>query len=418
MPSTNKNNKTDKPAPLENLNREDEWLIEDAKAAFLSHRNHFGMWILYSIVFFILIFFLWAILFSVEEVTVGEGKVIPASKLKIIQSRDGGTVAEILVSEGDMVKKDQILLKLDETRDKADHEEKHEAYLALLAKVARLKAEAYQQSQVTFPAILREKKPELIKMETHLFDKRRSSLKKELMVMEHQAELITNILKMYEPLLDKGYASKVEYLSAQKQLDQIRIDMLQKENTFHEQVWKEFNQYNAELNAAKERLKILRDKMLDTIIYSPTDGIVNKININTVGGTVMPGMNIMEIFPLNDNLLIEVKIKPKDIAFIHPGQTAYVKISAYDYTIYGGLTGTVSYISTDSIEQKNPNNSTEELYIIHVKTTRNYLGNSKHKLVILPGMLAMVQINTGEKSIFRYLLKPLIKAKEEALRER
>ncbi|MBX9702937.1 MAG: HlyD family efflux transporter periplasmic adaptor subunit [Silvanigrellaceae bacterium] len=402
----------------EKLSSEDEQFINEAQAAVLGRRSHMAMWILYTIISFIVCFFLWSILFSIEESTTGEGKVIPVSKTKIIQSRDGGTVLDIPVVEGQLVQKGQILIRLDDTRDKADFDQKYEAYLALLAKVSRLKAEAYKEETITFSPILYKIKPELIKMETHLFNERKSNLKKELLLLEHNADLISNMIKMYEPLLHKGYASKIEYLSAQRQLDQVKIDSLQKENTFNESVWKDLNQYNTELNVSKENLKILRDKMQDTIIYSPVYGIINKINVTTIGGTIMPGMEIMEIYPINDSLLVEVKIRPKDIAFIHIGARAIVKISAYDYTIYGDLIGRVSYVSTDTVEEKNPNNTIEEFYIVHIKTTRNYLGTEQNKLLVMPGMKATVQIVTGKKSIFRYLLKPLIKAKEEALRER
>lgn len=397
---------------------EDELFIQDAQAALLSRHSSFATWILYTILLMIMIFFLWAFFFSVEESIIGDGKVIPASKMKIIQSLDGGIVADIPVIEGQMVKKGQILLTMDNTRDKADYRQKYKAYLALLAKVSRLKAEAFKEKNIQFPSELYKENPELVKMELNLFNERKESLKNELEILDHQADIIKNMLKMYESLIHKGYASKIEYLTAQRQLDQIKVDSLQKINNFNESVWKDLNQFNAELHVAKEGLIVLEDKLQDTIIYSPVNGVINKINVNTIGGTITPGMNIMEIFPLNDTLLIEVKIKPRDIAFIHLGQKANVKITAYDYTIYGSLDGEVTYISTNSIEQRNPNNTTDEYYTIHVKTTRNYLGTTKHKLLVMPGMIATVQIVTGKQVIIHYLLKPFIKAKEEALRER
>lgn len=401
---------------------EDEEYMSDAKAALLSKPTKFASSILYLIVLLLVISLIWAYFSKIDQITIGEGKVIPFSEVKIIQSLDGGTLSEILVDEGNFVKKNQILAKLDDTRYTADYSTAREKFLALSATVARLSAEAQEIDHIEFPADVSKEKPDLVTRETKLFQTRRDSLKTELINLQNVYESAEKEVQMYPPLLEKGYVSKVQYMRSQQTAYSAKQKLLERQNQFRESVLAELTQRKGELASLTEQIISLRDKMLHTVLRSPVDGIIKKINIATVGGVINPGMDIMEIVPLSDSLIVQVHVKPIDIAFVHLGQAAIVKITAYDFSIYGSLEGKVEYISPDVIEDTKqnlaPGQSAPSYYLVNVRTDKSYFGNDKHKMPIIPGMSATVYIKTGKKTVLDYLLKPLLKAKEEALRER
>lgn len=407
-----------KPDNQDNLSEEDEAFIADTKAAMLSKSTLFAHGILWTLGLLILAGIIWAYFGVVEKIAIGEGKVIPSSQVKIIQSLDGGIVTDISVREGQTVKKNQILMQLDDTRYKADYQERLAKYLVLLAITSRLKAEAYNEPKIDFPPILN-KHPEITTRETKFFETRRDTLKEEVALLQHSHSLAIERVKMYEPLVARGTVSKVDMLLAQRTANDIKSSILEKKNKFSKEAWEEFNKQNGELSIVSEELKSLHDKMIRTTITSPVNGIVKKLNVVTIGGVITPGLNIMEIVPMEDTLLVQVKIKPRDIAFIHVGQPANVRITAYDYTIYGSLEGVVEYISADAIEETKQTEIGEKIfYEVNIRTNRNYLGNEKRKLPIIPGMTASANIETGSERIMDYILKPLLKAKSEALRER
>ncbi|MGQ3888573.1 HlyD family type I secretion periplasmic adaptor subunit [Legionella sp. CNM-1927-20] len=395
----------------------DEEFISDSKSALLNRSAPLahGVLITFIILFFILL--IWSYFAKIEEITIGEGKVIPSSQVKSIQSLDGGIVVQIMVKEGDLVEKGKVLMLLDNTRFKADYSQAYEKYLALSAIVARFSAEVANQDKITFPKILKNY-PELMKREARLFNERRSALQEQLNLLQHSHDLIEQEVKMYGPLLKKGYASKLEYLRSVRAANELKIKMRTLKDTFREQALTDLNSHKAELAIVIEQLNSLKDKMVRTEIISPVKGIVKKLNVVTIGGVIKPGDVIMEIVPFEDNLLVQTKISPKDIGFVQVGQNATVKITAYDYSIYGELPGNVEYVSADAItEQGSAAEKQQYYFLVNVRTNRNYLGKSR-KLYILPGMTATVHIKTGEKTILQYLMKPLIKAKHEALRER
>ncbi|MBA2653480.1 MAG: HlyD family type I secretion periplasmic adaptor subunit [Gammaproteobacteria bacterium] len=395
----------------------EEDFIRDSKAALgarTSRKTHF---ILYAIILLILLGLIWAYFATIEQVTVGMGKVIPSSQIKIIQSLDGGIVKEIDVKEGQIVKKDQMLLTLDDTRYKSDFQATHAKYIALAAMIARLNAEAQQKSTIDFPAEVK-KHPEVIARENRLFELRKKSLEEELKLLQNSYEMANRQVKMYEALVPQGYASRLDYYNSIQRATDIQSKIAEKRNRFSEGIKTDLTKNEGELTSLLEVLHSLRDKMIRTTLYSPVYGVVKKINIYTLGGVVSPGMDIMEIVPLSDTLLIETRVRPQDIAFLIVGQPATVKITAYDFSIYGGLKGVVEYISADTVQVDTDAKNKESFYLVNVRTNRNYLGTEKRKLLIMPGMLATVHIETGKKTVLQYLLKPLIKAKEEALRER
>ncbi|KTC86424.1 HlyD family type I secretion periplasmic adaptor subunit [Legionella brunensis] len=399
--------------------QEEEEFITDSKSALLNKSTPLAHGVLIITILLILSALIWAYFGEIEEITVGEGKVIPSSQIKNIQSLDGGIIEKIMIKEGDMVKKDQPLLELDDVRYKADFSQAFEKYLALSAMVARFNAEVNNQDTIIFPESLN-KNPELKSREVNLFTARKKALQEQLNLLQHSHDLINQEIQMYIPLMQKGYASKIEYIRSVRAANEIKIQMENQKDKFREEALTNLNNHKAELSIVVEQLNSLRDKMVRTQLVSPVNGIVKKLNFVTMGGVVKPGDVIMEIVPLEDKLLIQAKIRPQDIGFVQLGQHATVKITAYDYSIYGGLSGKVEYISADAIkeEQLTPEARQDYYFLVHVRTDQNYLGNKQQKLYIMPGMTATVHIKTGEKTLLQYLLKPLIKAKQEALRER
>ncbi|MBS0289271.1 MAG: HlyD family type I secretion periplasmic adaptor subunit [Proteobacteria bacterium] len=406
---------------------EEENYISDSKSALLGKPTLLFSGILYVLLMLFAVLLVWAYFGEIDQSTTASGVVIPSGENKIIQSLDGGVISQILVSEGEIVKPGQILIRLDDTRYKSDYETNYEKYLALSAMVARLSAEANGKNEIEFPKEVQENKPELITLEKNLFNTRRDALAKEMETLNEQLTIAEKEAGMYLPLIKQGSVSEVEYLNLLRISASIKQQVLEKNHKFQESVLTDLNQSKAELASRSENLIALKDKMEDTAIRSPVHGIVNKLNAKTIGGVITPGMVIMEIVPLSDSLVIQARIKPSDIAFIEIGQSASVKITAYDYTIYGSLIGKVIYISKGAITetQRSKENSTtpdtepmESFYLVKIQTNKSYFGGEHHKLYITPGMNAVVQIKTGKKTVLTYLLKPLIKAKEEALRER
>jgi len=363
---------------------------------------HLTLWI--GMLFIVIILF-WSKYAVLDEVTVGEGRVIPASQVQVIQNLEGGIVKKILVKEGEVVDTGQVLMQLDSTHYSADYHETQLKGSALEAKIARLSS-VIDKTPFRVSAELNAQAPDLVARERELDDEQRAE----------QAQLDTNyqlIKKEYEltkPLVATGAASPVEVLRLERQMAETQEQI----NNYISKAMQDLNTAKADLLDVNASLSQYRDRLERTTVRSPVKGIVKQIKITTLGGISQPGMELMEIVPLEDSLLIEAQIKPKDIGFLHIGQSATVKISAYDYSIYGGLTGKVEEISADSII--NPKG--ESYYIARVRTSKNYLRTSKNPLYIIPGMMASVDILTGRKSVLDYLLKPILKAKQEALRER
>lgn len=423
------------------------FFLSPPKATFLIVRYTFIL---------LVIAILWACFCRIDEITNGEGKVIPSSQVQIIQNLEGGIIANIPVKIGDVVKKDQIVLKLDETRFASSAGETKAKTEALQAKIARLTAEANGSEQITFPDELLKNSPQIVEDETALFNKRKEEFhaQQELLkeqVTQRQQELVekqSNLnhlqstyaiankeLQMSIPLEKKGVVSEVEILRLRRDVTRIRSDMdatrlaiprLQSQAIeaahklegatakFRSDAANELAQAKAEFAGSSATEMAAEDRLARTTIRSPVNGIVKTIKLNTVGGVIQPGMEVMEIVPLEDNLLIEVKVRPSDVGFLRPQQKATVKISAYDYSIYGGLDGLVETISADSIT----NEKGESFYLVQVRTNKNHLGTDEKPLSIIPGMLANVSIKTGRKSIMSYLMKPILKTKQNALTER
>jgi adhesin transport system membrane fusion protein len=361
--------------------------------------------VLWTVVLFFIIAFLWAKFAILDEVTTGEGKVIPASQIQVIQNLEGGIVKKIFVREGEIVEKDQVLMQLDDVRFGSNFRSTQLKAYALEAKIARLTA-VIEDTPFEVSEEVKTKAPSLVAHEQALFVSQENEQKH----LQSAYDLNKREYDMTKPLVAKGAASDVEVIRLEKQMAGAREQI----DNFQSRALQELNTAKGELLSVEASLDDFKDRLSRTTIRSPVKGIVKQINITTVGGVSQPGMDLIEIVPLEDTLLVEAKIRPKDIGFISSGQQAAVKISAYDYSIYGGLEGNVEKISADSVTDEKG----DSFYMIEVRTNKNFLGPDNHPLYIIPGMVATVDILTGRKSVLSYLMKPILKVRQNALRER
>ncbi|MGE7955720.1 HlyD family type I secretion periplasmic adaptor subunit [Pseudomonas sp. NPDC089530] len=431
--------------PLPEVNKA---LIEDAPRVI-----RLTIW---GIIGFFLFLLLWANFAVIDEVTKGEGKAIPSSKVQKIQNLEGGIVSELFVKEGEIVEAGAPLIRLDDTRFKSNVGETEADRLSMLLRVERLSAEIDDRA-LNFPADALEAAPGQAASEKSLYESRRQQLHDEVgglqeQLIQKQQELREFTSKqaqyrqqlglqrqeinMSEPLVAQGAVSPVEVLRLKRaevetrgQLDATTLAIPRAESAikevqrkidetrgkFRSEALTQLNEARTELNKASATGKALEDRVSRTLVTSPVRGIVKQLMVNTIGGVIQPGSDMVEIVPLDDTLLVEAKIRPQDIAFLHPGQEAVVKFTAYDYTIYGGLKAKLEQIGADTITDEDKKTT---YYMIKLRTERSHLGSDEKPLLIIPGMVASVDIITGEKSILSYLLKPIIRARAEALHER
>ncbi|MGG5291861.1 HlyD family type I secretion periplasmic adaptor subunit [Pseudomonas shirazensis] len=359
-------------------------------------------------------FLAWAAWFEVVEVSTGTGKVIPSSREQVIQSFEGGIVAQMNVAEGDLVERDQVLAQLDPTKTSSSVGESEAKYWAALASVARLRAEVTGKP-LKFPPSL-SKSPELIETETALYQTRRRGLEQTLAGIEDSLRLVRSELKITENLAKMGASSRVEVIRLNRQRSELELKANEARSDYLVRAREDLARASAEADSLEQVIRGRNDSLSRLTLRSPVRGIVKDIEVNTLGGVVQPGGQVMKIVPMDERLLIETRIAPRDIAFIHPDQAAKVKISAYDYSIYGGLEGKVVGISPDTLQDE----FKPEIYYyrVFIRTEQDSLQNKAGKhFAIVPGMIATVDIRSGEKTILDYLIKPLNRAKE-ALRER
>ena len=398
---------------------------------------------------------LWAYFAVLDEVTTGEGKAIPSSKVQTIQNLEGGIVAEIFVREGQIVDKGDRLLRLDDTRFVSNMGESEADRLALLARVERLSAEG-EGRPLQLPEEIATAAPGLAADEGALYRSRQQGLASEVSILQQQLQqkiqelaefrskvqqyrsslgLIQSELNMSEPLVASGAISQVELLRlrrsavetrgslnattlaiprAEAGVKEVERKIEEAQLRFRTEALKELNEVRTELSKITASSRAIEDRVSRTGVISPVRGIVKQLKVNTIGGVVQPGSDLLEIVPLEDNLLIEARIRPQDVAFLHPGQEAMVKFTAYDYTIYGGLKAKLEMIGADTITDEDG----KSFYLIQLRTDKSHLGSAEKPLLIIPGMVAHVDIITGQKSVLDYLLKPVLKARAEALRER
>ncbi|WP_418595190.1 HlyD family efflux transporter periplasmic adaptor subunit [Ponticoccus sp. (in: a-proteobacteria)] len=370
------------------------------------------------LVFVMLALFLgWAWYFPLVEVSRGQGTVVPSSREQVIQSLEGGIVTAISVREGDMVEKGQTIARLDATRSASNVEEAAAKYHAAIAAAARLRAELDGRETVDFPVELSgDDFDQLRRNELALFRSRRNSLQEALSGLTEGLELTRQELDIAETLQKNGAASRVEVIRLRREAAQTELEIARLQADARVQAGEELQRVNAEAEVQASVMRGRSDQLARLVFQAPMRGIVKDIAVTTIGGVVPPGGNLMTIVPMDDKLLIEARISPRDIAFIHPGQEAQVKLSAYDYAIFGGLSGEVVTISPNTVrDEVNPD---QVYYRAYIRTQEDFLTNEiGTRFPIVPGMIATVDIRTGEKTVWQYLVKPFNRA-QEALRER
>lgn len=362
----------------------------------------------------LLVLLAWAWFFELEEVSTGSGKVIPSSKEQSIQSLEGGILTKLYVSEGEIVKQGQVLAQLDPTRFASNVGESESLLIASKATAARLRAEV-NATPLVFPEDVL-KIPKLVSEETALYQSRRSNLNDSISGLSQALVLVEQELAMTEPLVAKGAASEVEVLRLKREANDLRNQMNDIRNQYYVKAREELAKANIDIETQAQVIKGKTDTLQRTVFKSPVRGIVKEIDVMTIGGVIPQNGKLMTIVPLDEQLLIEARISPRDIAFIRPDQEALVKVTAYDYSIYGGLHGKVTVISPDTLRDEVKQD--QFYYRAYIRTDSDKLINKQGKQFnITPGMVAVVDIKTGHKTVLDYLIKPFNKAKE-ALRER
>ncbi len=447
--------------------------VDDKTAALLLNTPSSARLMLWVMVFFFITAIAWASWAKIDKVTIGHGKVIPSSQIQVVQNLEGGLVKEILVKEGQQVEKGQQLLLIDDTRFRSDFREREQQVANLTASVLQLSASIssvevnrdfdtgnWRQSvildygKLTFPPLLEEKQPQLAQRQKAEYRENLDNLRNQLSVIDQQVQQkqqdlveiearVRNLRQSYQyvrkelditkPLADEGVVPRIELLKLQRQVNDTRREMTSSElkipvlkSALREAMLKRIEvalQFRSEqqekLNNAQDQLSELvesavglEDRVNRTVVNSPVTGKIKTLNINTVGGVIQPGMDIVEIVPTEDTVLVEAKIAPKDIAFLRPDLHAIVKFTAYDFTKYGGLEGELEHISADTTQDDEGNS----FYIVRVRTEKTNFGQDAD-LPIIPGMTASVDIITGKRTVLEYLLEPILKAKTNALKE-
>lgn len=413
------------------------------------------LWGICVLVFSLLV---WAYFAEIDEFTRGEGRVVPSSEVQVVQNLEGGILAKLFITEGDIVDRGQPLLLIDDTLVSSSYRERSLQAAQLQARIVRLRAESQDTDfEAELARLESPPDPKLIAEERDLYESRRREYDGKLAVLRERVEqkrqelsgvrlsranlaesheLLRQELEVTRPLVEKGAVSHVELLRLERQLNDLKgelgkatnaIPRLQAEyeearksidsytQTFATEARRELNDARSELGRLQEGNEAYADRVARTEVKSPVRGTVKRLLVNTIGGVIQPGMDLVEIVPIDDSLLIDAKVLPKDIAFIHPGQEAMVRFTAYDFSIHGGLKAHVTQISPDTIEDKERG---LWYYQVRLKTDNSVLGSEADPLPIIPGMTTQVDILTGEKTVLDYLLKPILKTKQLALRER
>jgi adhesin transport system membrane fusion protein len=373
--------------------------------------------VLYLVAAILVVGIVWAKFAKVEEITQGQGKVVPVSREQVIQSLEGGILADMHVREGDVVEKGQLLLNIDPKRADSNYAEGLSKLIGLQGKVARLRAEAFH-TPLVFPADVMADKG-VVQSETMAYNARRQALNDSVASLQHSYALAMDELNMTEPLAKRGLISETEVIRMRRSANDLQSQIVDRRNKYQADANDELSRLELELSQTKENLVGRADVLKRTTLVAPVKGTVKDIKVTTIGGVMQPGAQIMSIVPYADQLIVEARVKPSDVAFLKPGLPAMVKISAYDFGIYGGLKGHVMNVSPDTFadEKAAPGKADAIYYRVEVLTEKSELVAAGKHLPIIPGMTGNVEIRTGEKTVLSYLLKPIFKSRE-AFRER
>jgi adhesin transport system membrane fusion protein len=417
------------------MQRSDFAFANDVRAAAELETPRTARMLLYTTLALLVVGLIWAHFAVLDEVKRGNGRVVPSRQTQVVQSLEGGIVGEILVREGDIVQQGQPLMRIDDTKFAAEFGEVRERRAAVAARVARLEAEAQGQSRINFPPELAQIAPAAVAAETNVFEARARKLEQDIDVLVKQEsrltdayKLINDEIRIMRPLFQQKVVPEIEWIRLHQREADVRGQLAETQSkianakaAFRAQAEEDLAKSRGDLAVLDENIKSAQDRVRRTELKSPVYGVVNKLNVTTIGAVVQPGGSLMEIVPLDDTLLVEGRIRPQDIAFIRPNQPAVVKVTAYDPSVYGSLKGHVERISADTIldeKERLTEPKPELFYRVMIRTEKNYLGTPEHPLPIIPGMVTTVEILTGEKSVLDYLLKPARILRDEALRER
>lgn len=378
--------------------------VVDSKAAILRSSSRIARLTLYLMFALIIATLVWSYYAIIDVTIIAQGKVITSSNLQIIQNLEGGIIKSINASEGKKVLKGEILATLDDTRFASLYNKELARKTVLEIEIIRLQAEAEGKGTITFPPKLEKKYPTRVKEATELFKKNYAALNTAINLLQHNLTLLEKELSIVSPLAQKGAMSQLEEIRLNRELNNIKSRINEKAEISRTNARNELNKLKGEYTLLSEQIFASKDRARRTIMRSPVNGIINKVYITTIGEVVRPGEKIMDIVPLNDQLTLIIKIAPSDIGFINISQKAIVTISAYDFSVYGSLDATVTYISADTLSDKKGN----DFYEVKLQTKLNYLGTAKKPLRILPGMAITVNIVTEKRSIMSYLVRPFI----------
>ena len=435
--------------------KQDMVYMRSLSAAVVHRTPRYLIAIVLVITLFVISAIVWMNWAQIDVVIRGSGKVSTASQVQNIQSLEGGIISEIMVVEGQTVSADQPLIKISDVAFSSSFEENRLLYLDLLARSSRLNAQAFGTDFIPHPEVAAEA-PELVKSEKSLFDSHLQQLKETLSIHDEKIsqqesalreaqsksrqlvkslDLVKREIKIKKPLKDRGIISEVEFLQLQQkeaelegQIESVNLSVPRIRSTideagfskkkekldFQNKAKQELNEVTSEIGRIKETQTALKDRVKRTTLRSPVNGIVQRLYTNTIGGVISPGSNIVEIVPQEDALLVEIKIKPADIAYLSVGQFARLKFSAYDFAIHGSLQGIVIFVSADTITDEDG----VSFYLIRVKPTKAFLGVKSGELPIRIGMTVEGDIITAKKSILSYLTEPVHRGIDKALRER
>ncbi len=362
------------------------------------------------------ILLVWSAFSYVDEVTHAEGRIIPSSRMQIVQNMEGGIVRSINVKQGDVVEKDDVVLQMESVQYSSELDSKKQQVMSLMAKQARLQAEVNDQS-LQFTKEFSALASQYVQTEMSEFDSRRRRLSADVNLLESQLNSGQQELEIVRKMTERGLEPQIELVRTQARVDELRNKIESMKRQFKSESATELSRVVLELNPLRQTLPAYADKLNRTQVKAPLKGVVNRVMVNTVGGVIKPGEPIVEIVPFDDTLVVEAQIRPQDIGFIHLGQSANVKITAYDYSIFGSLKGKITNISPDSVS-KEERGQVMYYYVARIETSAKVIQSLEKNLPIIPGMQAQVDIITGNKSVLSYLLKPLIGVKENAFRER
>lgn len=406
-------------APIGAVRPVDMAHMRELHAAILEQSPPPVRWALYLLAGCLAAFLLWAGWARVEEVTQAGGKVVSTRGDQMVQSLEGGILARLHVRAGDRVEVGQVLVEIDPTRANAVFKEGLNKVVGLHGSAARLRAEAYGRP-LAFPPEVR-RFPEIVRNETQAYEARRAVLQQGVADLQRSLALAEQEISLSEGLHARGLLPDIEMLRMRRQANDLRLQITERTNKYRAEANGELLRLESELAQSRENVAARADTAKRTVLRSQVRGIVKEIRINTLGGVVPPGGTVMELVPLDERLLVEAKVRPQDVAFLRIGLPATVKVTAYDFGIYGALDGEVEHISPDTLREESraalAGRGEEAYYRVLVRTRDAALHSGDKALPIIPGMTATVDIRTGEKTVLDYLLKPVFKARE-ALRER